>query len=217
MSPPLRTHLLIVLGSGGHTSEMLSMLTRARISPSLYTHRTYIVGSGDGFSAQKAKVFEESLASSGKEKTTGTYNILIIPRARKIHQSLLTTPISAIACLISCIKMLYHHQSGYPDVILTNGPGTGVIVVMASLILRFFAIDNKYSDQVNIQDGRGHAEGEDKAVGGHMRTIFIESWARVKTLSFSGKILLPIVDRFLVQWKGLEGKGDRAEYAGFLI
>ena len=37
-----------------------------------------------------------------------------------------------------------------------------------------------------------------------MRSIYIESWARVKTLSLSGKILRFIVGRFLVQWKGNE-------------
>jgi beta-1,4-N-acetylglucosaminyltransferase len=191
------------------------MLSRAHISPSLYTHRTYVVSSGDGFSALKAKVFEETLAeSSASRKKTGSYDIEIVPRARKIHQSLLTTPISAIACLVSSIKLLYYHTNGYPDLIVTNGPGTGVIVIAASLILRFFGVSSKIKHPNNIQPGKAPSEGGE---GGQMRTIFVESWARVKTLSFSGKILLPIVDRFLVQWKGLEGLGHRAEYVGFLI
>jgi beta-1,4-N-acetylglucosaminyltransferase len=181
------------------------MLSRAHISPSLYTHRTYVVSSGDGFSALKAKVFEETLAeSSASRKKTGSYDIEIVPRARKIHQSLLTTPISAIACLVSSIKLLYYHTNGYPD----------LIVIAASLILRFFGVSSKIKHPNNIQPGKAPSEGGE---GGQMRTIFVESWARVKTLSFSGKILLPIVDRFLVQWKGLEGLGDRAEYVGFLI
>ena len=44
-----------------------------------------------------------------------------------------------------------------------------------------------------------------------MRSIYIESWARVRTLSLSGRILKPLVDRFLVQWPQLaisEDDGD---------
>jgi beta-1,4-N-acetylglucosaminyltransferase len=56
-----------------------------------------------------------------------------------------------------------------------------------------------------------------------MRTVYIESWARVKTLSLSGKILKPLVDRFVVQWETLQKKvgekerGGRAEYVGVLV
>ena len=51
-----------------------------------------------------------------------------------------------------------------------------------------------------------------------MRTIFIESWARVKTLSLSGQILKPLVDRFIVQWPQLvKEEGDRVEYIGPLV
>jgi hypothetical protein len=32
------------------------------------------------------------------------------------------------------------------------------------------------------------------------RVIYVESWARVKSLSLSGKILKHIVDKFVVQW-----------------
>jgi beta-1,4-N-acetylglucosaminyltransferase len=49
-----------------------------------------------------------------------------------------------------------------------------------------------------------------------MRTIYVESWARVRRLSLSGTILVGVVDRFLVQWEGLRGLG-RAEYIGVLV
>src|SRR5947207_8439032 len=52
------THLLVVLGSGGHTAEMLTMMRRLPLLAQKYTHRTYVVSSGDGFSAQKAVEFE---------------------------------------------------------------------------------------------------------------------------------------------------------------
>jgi beta-1,4-N-acetylglucosaminyltransferase len=49
----------------------------------------------------------------------------------------------------------------------------------------------------------------------HVSIVFIESLARVKKLSLTGKILLPIADRFLVQWPYL--KGSIAEYHGRLV
>lgn len=212
--PTYPTHLLIVLGSGGHTTEMFDMLRRLPLSPALYHHRTYVVSSGDSFSALKAVEFEGQLlgqmALSNKD-----YSIVTITRARKIHQSLLTTVFSATRCLWDCLILLRNQhpdQQGsqiidYPDLILTNGPGTGVCVVAASILLRFFGFSGPRSKVAQDRP-------DDTAA---MRTIFIESWARVKTLSLSGKILLPLVDRFLVQWPGLEGTGEKAEFVGALV
>lgn len=206
-----------------------------------YTHRTYIVSSGDAFSAQRAVEFEKSL--EGKEKSgpkegngaipmlavNGTvlkderpaclgsehYNIAIVPRARKIHQSIFSTPISALYTLYASFGPLlgappllpnakptnaYERAAGdLPDLIITNGPATAVIVILASLILRFFDFEGANSR-------------------GKCKTIYAESFARVKGLSLSGKLLSRVVDRFLVQWEELEGKGGgRAEYWGILV
>src|SRR5436305_793642 len=84
------THLLIVLGSGGHTAEMLTMLHRLPLLAQKYTHRTYVVSSGDSFSAQKADEFEKQLDTTGARDEA--YDIVIVRRARRVHQTLLTTP-----------------------------------------------------------------------------------------------------------------------------
>lgn len=212
--PRYSTHLLVVLGSGGHTTEMFDMLHRLPLSSTLYHHRTYVVSSGDSFSALKAAEFEMQLLGQDASARNQSYSVVTVTRARKIHQSLLTTPFSATNCLLDCFKLLMNKHADqeaikvvdYPDLILTNGPGTGVCVVAASIILRFFGFSGPKS--MSKERPEGTAE---------MRTIFIESWARVKTLSLSGKLLLPVVDRFLVQWPGLQGKGEKAEYVGALI
>lgn len=51
-----------------------------------------------------------------------------------------------------------------------------------------------------------------------MRTIYVESWARVKRPSLSGRIIVlcGLCDRVLVQWKELEIKGW-GEYRGMLV
>ncbi|KAI4849650.1 hypothetical protein E4T44_03216 [Aureobasidium sp. EXF-8845] len=56
--PNTPAHLLIVLGSGGHTAEILSMLRRSGTC-NKFSHRTWLLSSGDNFSAAFAKEFEE--------------------------------------------------------------------------------------------------------------------------------------------------------------
>ncbi|KAL8770350.1 MAG: hypothetical protein Q9209_003986 [Squamulea sp. 1 TL-2023] len=195
------------------------------LDPSLYTHRSYVVSSGDDFSASKAVDFETGLEANRRHKqeatnVPSTYDISIIPRARRIHQPILTTPISSLRCLIACFSLLRAPStqrslpSGanqnqtkkmvsetprcwYPDLIIANGPATAVLVIAASLILRFFNI---------------------RGTQGRMRMIYVESWARVNSLSLSGKILTAcgMVNRMLVQWENLSKKGQ-GEYIGPLV
>ena len=218
------TELMIILGSGGHTTEMFYMLEDINLAD--YTHRSYVVSSGDSFSSIKADEFERrqkeyreqkivqgtaqsrqlSTVSSNKSTFTNTngseeYSINIVPRARHVHEPLLTTPFSAFQCLIACLYLLNpktNNRRKYPDLILTNGPGTAVMIIVAALLLRFF---NLYG--ANKLDC--------------MRIVYVESWARIRTLSLSGHLLLPLVDRFIVQWKGLETMGRRCEFHGPLV
>ncbi|KAK8224579.1 oligosaccharide biosynthesis protein Alg14 like-domain-containing protein [Phyllosticta capitalensis] len=244
------TRLLVVLGSGGHTAEMMAMLgklDKARFLRS-WSHRTYVVSEGDGLSAERAREFEEGLLDfgtcggrskhgdadaiftddekeakdvrasadkrDGKEIEVGSYDIQLVPRARKIHQSLLTTPFSSLRCLGACHSILrspfsspdiesstapQHQATFFPNLILTNGPGTGVIVILAALLLRYCDLGDL--DRTS-----------------RIRTVYVESWARVKRLSLSGKLLLRVVDRFLVQWETLlDQTAGRGEYLGVLI
>lgn len=41
----------------------------------------------------------------------------------------------------------------------------------------------------------------------YTRIIYVESFARVSTLSLSGKLVRPFVDTFVVQWPGAAGSG----------
>lgn len=213
------TRLLVILGSGGHTAEMLALLRN--LDCSKYTHRSYIVSSGDDFSVGKAREFEGMLEQemTAKSESTpsqyGTYDITVVPRARRIHQSLLSTPLTSLKCLLACFSVLHGsapniahpskgstgvlktNRSAYPDLILSNGPATGVIIILASFILRFVG-----------------APGTKR----RMRTVYVESWARVRSLSLSGKILLWVVDRFVVQWESMIPiTGGKGEYYGALI
>ena len=51
-----------------------------------------------------------------------------------------------------------------------------------------------------------------------VRTIFVESWCRVKTRSGTGRVLYPLVDKFFVQWPQMVAVyGPKAHYAGGLL
>ncbi|RHZ52273.1 glycosyltransferase family protein [Aspergillus thermomutatus] len=234
------THLLVVLGSGGHTAEMFSMLRRMKLDPSIYTHRTYVVSSGDNFSAARAVEFEtEWLKQNSKLSSSAngsdfaeSYTIVTVPRARRVHQSYLTAPLSTLQCFYACLLVLRgrHHEqkspllrtnSPYPDVILTNGPATAVCIVLGAKSLRLFHYLGSY---INTSSSFQSKRSEDAPAPVHfqLRTIYIESWARVTTFSLTGKLLLPFADRFLVQWPALAGKQAwrgmrKTEYAGTLV
>jgi beta-1,4-N-acetylglucosaminyltransferase len=215
------SHLLFVLGSGGHSAEMLAMLERAvyhgdeklKLDWKDYTFRTWVVGKGDVISARRAREFEEMVeglrkpkgeANGGIDRVEATrYRVVTVPRAREIHQSVFTAPISCLRCLLACWTVLLPPAErpgiDFPDLILCNGPATATILVYTSILLRFF----------NVRGCNSRAK---------MRTVFVESWARVKRLSLSGKLLLRVVDRFIVQWPQLlEKTGGKGEYLGVLV
>jgi beta-1,4-N-acetylglucosaminyltransferase len=50
-----------------------------------------------------------------------------------------------------------------------------------------------------------------------IRTIYIESLARVKDLSLSGKLVYPVSSDFIVQWEELTRKFPRAKFGGQIL
>ena len=46
--------------------------------------------------------------------------------------------------------------------------------------------------------------------------VYVESFARVKSLSVTGKLLYLFADRFIVQWPELARAYAKAEYHGLL-
>jgi beta-1,4-N-acetylglucosaminyltransferase len=49
------------------------------------------------------------------------------------------------------------------------------------------------------------------------KLIYLESVARMKEISFTGRLLMPIVDLFLVQWEELAQKYKKAKFWGRVI
>ncbi|KAH9948550.1 glycosyltransferase family 1 protein [Amylocystis lapponica] len=191
---PCRT--AVFLGSGGHTSEMLMLVSSLDFGR--YFPRTYIVSAGDTLSTQKA-VALESLKAADRPPSPNVVSgatFITIPRARRVHQTLLTTPLTAACSLVVCvyhisISPLFLHSSSV-DVLILNGPGTCFVLCMAAYLNRLFGLPSP-------------------------KLIYVESFARVRSLSLSGLLLRPFVDRFVVQWPDLLKDGRRGDCRGWLV
>ena len=191
--------LLAVLGSGGHTAEMISLLRSVmgnhsqdidRKNKSVrFTTMHFILADTDSTSVPKIKA-----SMKGEDVCMPEFRFHRIPRSREVGQSYLTSVITTVWSIVAALwTVLFGSVSSpAPDVVLCNGPGTCLPVVLACVLRR--------------------------CVGccGAPRIIFVESFCRVESLSLTGKILykLRLTDRFVVQWKQLLKLYPRAEYIG---
>ncbi|KAF9926687.1 RNA helicase [Linnemannia zychae] len=217
----------IFLGSGGHTAEMLQLVSG--LDTNRYTPRHYVVGWDDNSSAEKVHRLEAYFASkrvnnSSREArskvngannvnsdiiSNGDYTVHRIPRSRYVHQSMLTTPftlakslfvampmIKRLTCLSRSETLITEDSSagmhGYSrkSVLLMNGPGTCLALALAVIGARMAGVADELTPDL----------------------VFVESFARVKTLSLAGKLLYPLCDTFLVQWPGLVKQYPRSKY-----
>lgn len=140
-SPSETCSTALFLGSGGHTTELLLLLRS--LNPQRYTPRSYFVSSGDDFSRKKAIAFEQEWAEGGATAASTSYTIVTLPRARAVHQSWLSTPISTALCFIECARHFVLPQisrraasSRPPELVIMNGPGTCVPLVAAIYVNR---------------------------------------------------------------------------------
>ena len=69
------------------------------------------------------------------------------------------------------------------DLVMTNGPGTAIPICYSYYILSKLMLFNLQA-----------------------KIIFVESFCRVEELSLTGKLLKPILDKFVVQWATLNNK-----------
>eukprot|EP00188_Purpureofilum_apyrenoidigerum_P003665 Plantae.Rhodophyta-Purpureofilum_apyrenoidigerum.ctg3892.p1 GENE.Plantae.Rhodophyta-Purpureofilum_apyrenoidigerum.ctg3892~~Plantae.Rhodophyta-Purpureofilum_apyrenoidigerum.ctg3892.p1 ORF type:complete len:254 (+),score=31.55 Plantae.Rhodophyta-Purpureofilum_apyrenoidigerum.ctg3892:384-1145(+) len=117
------------------------------------------------------------------------FSIFKLPRAREVGQSYFTSVFTTLFALLSAGRLVFVQR---PTVLLVNGPGTCVPIAVWTIFL----------NSLNIS---------------RCSTIYVESVARVETLSLSGQILYPIVKRFIVQWPQLRAKYPLAEHYGRLV
>uniref|UniRef100_A0AAV2JJ12 UDP-N-acetylglucosamine transferase subunit ALG14 n=1 Tax=Knipowitschia caucasica TaxID=637954 RepID=A0AAV2JJ12_KNICA len=116
--------VLVVAGSGGHTTEILRLLGSLS---SAYSPRYYVVAQSDSMSEDKIQAFEKSRP---QEDSQAQFGVFRIPRSREVHQSWSSSLLSTINALCYSIPLVFRLR---PDVILCNGPGTCVPLCLAGL------------------------------------------------------------------------------------
>ncbi|KAI7732905.1 hypothetical protein M8C21_023236 [Ambrosia artemisiifolia] len=180
---------LVVLGSGGHTAEMinlLSVLQKDRFAP-----RFYIAAATDNMSLQKARVFEDASDDKTSPKGTDSTQFMQIFRSREVGQSYITSVGTTLYALAHALWLMVKIR---PQVILCNGPGTCIPICAIAFIFKVLGIRWSY-------------------------IFYVESIARVKRLSLSGLLLykLRMADQLFVQWPQLQKQYPQACYVGRLM
>ncbi|XP_073220539.1 uncharacterized protein [Cicer arietinum] len=110
-SKPVST--LIILGSGGHTAEMLNLL--AVLQKDRFKPRFYIAAATDNMSLQKALLLENNLASESGTDVAVTAQFMKIYRSREVGQSYIT---SVWTTLIATVHALWLMIKIRPEVVL---------------------------------------------------------------------------------------------------
>ena len=204
------TKTMVVLGSGGHTTEMIHLIEQ--LDPKLYSPVVYVVADSDGTSISRLKQYiaqvqncnnkdsgaitdrwkgrhpVENESPSQQERSNAlnkTYSnsqsMAAVHRLPRPREVHQSYTSSILPTLRAIYHTYYLLQQEQPDLILANGPGMCVPLIYLIFLFRFLGVSS-------------------------CKTIFVESLCRVQTLSLSGKLVYPIVDQFVVHWPSLKKK-----------
>ncbi|XP_014299507.1 UDP-N-acetylglucosamine transferase subunit ALG14 homolog [Microplitis demolitor] len=119
---------MIVLGSGGHTTEMFKILNNLDVNK--YKPRIYVLGHTDKMSESKINEFESC---------NNDYRVIKIYRSRQVGQSYLSSIVTTLIAFLNAFVIIFNEK---PDLILSNGPGTCVPLCLVAFILKLFYLNN---------------------------------------------------------------------------
>lgn len=191
-SNPLRPWWVFVyLGSGGHTGEMIRLLMKYS-DTLLAAGNTIHVGYSDGDSLVK---FRNNIASVSPQCIFEYHQF---KKAREVNAGTISSIVSILQTLATSLWIIVKvrwNMLGRDHLVLLNGPGTCVII---SFWFKFIEWLTLIIASSNI--------------------IYVESLARIETLSLTGKILYYLADEFVVQWEQLRNtKAHRAKCYGIIV
>ncbi|XP_066932820.1 UDP-N-acetylglucosamine transferase subunit ALG14-like [Clytia hemisphaerica] len=115
---------MAIFGSGGHTSEMMTLLQSLNDT---YSPRVYVYAHTDHGSLKKIKTMELN--------RTTNYEVELesIPRSREVKQSWLTTVFTTLNASFHAFYIVWKHK---PDLLLCNGPGTCIPLCGAVFVFK---------------------------------------------------------------------------------
>lgn len=118
---------MIVLGSGGHTTEMMAIVRE--LKQDWYRPRTYVLAASDSNSESKI---------DDVEPNRDAIEILRISRSRSVHQSYISSVFTTIRSAMDSVPLVYKNR---PELILCNGPGTCVPICVVAFLFKIFYIN----------------------------------------------------------------------------
>lgn len=179
--------VLAVLGSGGHTAEMLRLLP-SLCANEAYSRIDFVLAETDTSSRASAERLQGELARAKRPLPPIAFHT--IPRSREVGQSYASSVLTTLRATASAIATVVGCRS---DLILCNGPGTCLPVCV---IARASALVMPRATKI----------------------VYVESVARVRTLSLTGRIVwrLGLADGFFVQWHELTARYPGSTFLGRL-
>ncbi|GMI00989.1 hypothetical protein TrST_g5453 [Triparma strigata] len=172
---PNKITVSLFYGSGGHTTELLILSKVLNLNSPTTANRFNLIKYCGTDDARSLKIINSD--------PQNTHSHHLLPRSRSVLQSWSTTPFTALYSLTySLFKVTWMQLTAPSDVFLSNGPGTGLVLMVC------FKISNV-------------------VLGTRTRVIYVESWCRVERLSLTGRLGRFFVDRFCVCWEGVKGEG----------
>lgn len=183
--------VMILFGSGGHSTEMLMLIQNAKLADKLDLEEVNslvcVISEDDKLIGNK--INQEFVGCRQKHKL----KTVTLRRGRRVGQSYLTAIWTTFVGILDSIIIVLTHK---PKLCLTNGPAISVTV---SLAIRFLQVITFGFYKCNV--------------------VYVESFCRTKALSLSGRINyhLRLADGFYVQWRELVKEFPRAIYKGLLV
>lgn len=184
--------VMILFGSGGHSSEMMMLIQNAKLSSKLDLNEVAklicVVSEDDKLIGEKINL------ELGKSRPKQKLEIVPLRRGRRVGQSYLTAIWTTLIGILHSTSIVLTHE---PKICLTNGPAISVTISLAIRFLQAITLNTRYRCEI----------------------VYIESFCRTKTLSLSGKLIyhLRLANEFYVQWPAILAAYPRAKYRGMLV
>lgn len=182
---PLST--LIILGSGGHTAEIINLLSV--LNTGRFTPRFYVAAATDNMSLQKARLLENSLLDT--KGLVQDAQFMRIYRSREVGQSYLTSVWTTIIALGHAFWLMIKIR---PQVILCNGPGTCIPLCAIAFLFKVLGI--RWSSIFYVESIA------------RVKRLSLSGLLLYK---------LYMADQIFVQWPQLQQQYPRAQYVGCLM
>lgn len=125
-----RVSVLAIAGSGGHTTELLRLLSSMTEH---YTPIHYVLANTDAMSKIKIGQLEDKR----NHREGADYFINEIPRSREVAQPWLSSAFTTLRAILYAFPIVWNAG---PDLILCTGPGTCIPLCLVGFLYKFLGV-----------------------------------------------------------------------------